>query len=137
MRGAEFDGFTHQSQQMFLSAPYTITTQSDRMGYRLAGQPLQLDEKFDLLSEAVTYGTIQIPPSGQPIILMADCQTTGGYPKIGQVISADLPRLAQMPLNHNICFVEVSLQQAERALFSMEQLIATVALSIQLKAQRS
>lgn len=135
MRGSEFERFTQHSQQALFSAPYTITTQSDRMGYRLQGQALHVQQKFDLLSEAVTYGTIQIPPNGQPIILMADRQTTGGYPKIAQVISADLPRLAQMPLQQDIFFTEVSLQQAEAAFFLLEQRIATIAQSIRLKVQ--
>lgn len=135
MHGSEFNRFRPESQRTFFSNPYTITMQSDRMGYRLEGTPLELVEKFDLLSEAVTYGTIQIPPSGQPIILMADRQTTGGYPKIGQVITADLPRLAQMPLNTAIHFTDATLDEAESALFSLEKTIASMALGIRLKAQ--
>ncbi|MGM9949819.1 MAG: biotin-dependent carboxyltransferase family protein [Lysinibacillus sp.] len=135
MHGSEYRRFTPESQHAFFSSPYKITTHSDRMGYRLEGEPLHLSEKFDLLSEGVTYGTVQVPSSGQPIILMADRQTTGGYPKIGQVISADLPRLSQMQPNADIHFTEVSLEQAEAALFEMEKAIAVMALGIRLKAR--
>lgn len=90
LHGAEFERFDTDSQQAFFSKPYKLTTQADRMGYRLDGESLSLSEKFELLSEGVTYGTIQVPSNGQPIILMADRQTTGGYPKIGQVVSVDL-----------------------------------------------
>lgn len=135
MPGSEFNRFKPESQHTFFSTPYKVTTQSDRMGYRLEGEPLYLLEKFDLLSEGVTYGTIQVPSSGQPIILMADRQTTGGYPKIGQVISADLPRLSQMQPNAEIHFTEVTLEQAEAALFAIEKIITDIALSIRLKAQ--
>jgi antagonist of KipI len=135
MHGSEFSRFSSESRHALFSHHYKITTQSDRMGYRLEGEPLHLSAKFDLLSEGVTYGTIQVPPSGQPIILMADRQTTGGYPKIGQVISADLPRLAQMQPNTEISFSEISLEQAETALFETEKIIADMALSIRLKAR--
>ena len=135
MHGSEFLRFRPESRHAFFSTPYKITTHSDRMGYRLEGEPLQLSEKFDLLSEGVTYGTIQVPSSGQPIILMADRQTTGGYPKIGQVISADLPRLAQIQPNTEILFAEVTLEQAEVALFETEKIIADIALGIRLKAR--
>lgn len=136
IHGSEFHRFRPESWHAFFSTRYKITTHSDRMGYRLEGEPLQLSEKFDLLSEGVTYGTIQVPSSGQPIILMADRQTTGGYPKIGQVISADLPRLAQIQPNTEILFVEVTLEQAEAALFETEKIIADIALGIRLKARQ-
>lgn len=135
MPGSEFHRFSNDSRHAFFSTRYKITTQSDRMGYRLEGVPVHVSETFDLLSEGVTYGTIQVPSSGQPIILMADRQTTGGYPKIGQIITADLPRLAQMQPNTNILFTEVSLEQAEDALFEMEKTMADIKLSIRLKAQ--
>ena len=73
--------------------PYTITAQSDRMGYRLSGTPpIIRTAVWKRISEPVTFGSIQVPADGNPIILMADRQTTGGYPKIAQVIQADLPR---------------------------------------------
>ena len=75
------------------------------MGYRLAGAELKRTQKSDLLSHAVLPGTIQVPPNGQPIVLMSDAQTTGGYPKIGAVIQADLWKLAQVRLNAAIRFI--------------------------------
>ncbi|WP_251033417.1 biotin-dependent carboxyltransferase family protein [Bacillus sp. ISL-75] len=134
LRGAEFERFDTASQQTFLSNRYTLTTQADRMGYRLEGESLKLSEKFELLSEGVTYGTIQVPSNGKPIILMADRQTTGGYPKIGQVISVDLPCLAQMQPNANMEFKEVSLEQAEIELIMQEQMLRELALGIRFKA---
>ena len=86
-----------------------------------------------MLSEGVTYGTIQVPPNGQPIILMADRQTTGGYPKIGQVISADLPSLAQLRPGATIQFKEVSLEEAEKELLRNERIIQEIKMAINLK----
>ena len=97
MKGTEYETFTGESKASLINSTFTVTKDADRMGYRLEGeQTLSTKEKFDLLSEAVTFGTIQVPPGGHPIILMADRQTTGGYPKIAQVISVDLPKLAQL-----------------------------------------
>lgn len=131
--GTEFERFDKASQQQFVQQTYTLTTEADRMGYRLAGVPLTLREPFSLLSEGVTYGTIQVPPSGQPIILMADCQTTGGYPKIGQVISADLPKLAQLQPNAAIQFKQVTVAEAEQAFFEKKQIIQATERAIRLK----
>jgi antagonist of KipI len=134
IQGAEFERFDRASQQAFFSKRYTLTTQADRMGYRLEGESLRLSEKFELLSEGVTYGTIQVPSNGQPIILMVDRQTTGGYPKIGQVISVDLPCLAQMQPNAEIHFKEVSLETAELELIKQEQLLHKLSMGIRFKA---
>ena len=133
LKGTEFDRFDEKSQQALFNASYTLTTNSDRMGSRLEGPALSLRENFELLSEGVTYGTIQVPPNGQPIILMADRQTTGGYPKIGQVITADLPSLAQLRPGATIQFKEVSLEQAEKELLRNERIIQEIKMAINLK----
>jgi antagonist of KipI len=133
LKGTEFNRFDKNSQQMLFNEPYTITTQADRMGYRLEGPVLSLAEPFELLSESVTYGTIQVPPNGQPIILMADRQTTGGYPKISQIISADLPSLAQLQPTSTIQFKEVTHEQAEMELLKKEQVIDEIKMAIQFK----
>ncbi|MFS0687984.1 biotin-dependent carboxyltransferase family protein [Sporosarcina sp. 179-K 8C2 HS] len=130
IRGTEFDRFDKNSQRTLFNEPYTLTTQADRMGYRFEGPPLSLAEQFELLSEGVTYGTIQVPSSGQPIILMADRQTTGGYPKIGQVITADLPCLAQLQPTAKIRFKEVSLEEAENELLKNERIIEKIKIGI-------
>ncbi|MFJ7952020.1 biotin-dependent carboxyltransferase family protein [Lysinibacillus sp. NPDC096418] len=133
IRGSEYDRFDEDSFKKFFSTPYTISTHSDRMGYRLEGEDIHLKEPFELLSEGVTFGTIQVPSSGQPIILMADRQTTGGYPKIGQVISADLPSLAQMQANGQVYFKEVTLEEAQWALIHQEKEINELAFGLRLK----
>ncbi len=133
IRGSEYERFDKESIKDFLSTPYTITTQADRMGYRLEGKQIHLKEQFELLSEGVTYGTIQVPANGQPIILMADRQTTGGYPKIGQVISADLPSLAQMQATDKIYFKEVTLKEAQMALIHQEKQLKKLAYGLLLK----
>ncbi|SDN04488.1 antagonist of KipI [Psychrobacillus sp. OK028] len=133
IKGTEFDRFDLESQHKLWMEIFTVSIQSDRMGYRLEGTSLSLSEKFELLSEGVTFGTIQIPPSGQPIILMADRQTTGGYPKIGQVISADLPTLAQLQPTATIQFKEVTLEEAEHAFIQNERKINLIKKAINYK----
>jgi antagonist of KipI len=93
--GPQVDHFTEESLKMFLSSPYRVSTTSDRMGYRLEGGHLDQRGHADLISEGMNVGSIQIPADGQPIVMMADSATTGGYPKIASVIRADLPLLAQ------------------------------------------
>jgi antagonist of KipI len=105
------------------------------MGYRLEGPTLSLSEKFELLSEGVTFGTIQVPANGSPIILMADCQTTGGYPKIGQIISADLPSLAQLQPTATIHFKVVSLEEAENELLKKERFINEIKMGIRFEGK--
>lgn len=113
LRGAQFDWFDTASQQAFFAEEFTVTTQSDRMGYRLAGPHLALTTDREMLSEAVTAGTIQVPPAGQPIVLMADRQTTGGYPKIADVATVDLSALAQARPGDKIRFQETSIEAAQ------------------------
>lgn len=122
LMGTEWHQFTAPAQQSFLQQPYTISLEADRMGYRLEGEvPLETTDSVQLLSEAVTFGTIQVPSNGQPILLMADHQTTGGYKKIAQVIAADLPYLAQLGPKETISFELVTLPQAEQAYIKFEQ----------------
>ncbi|MFC5591966.1 biotin-dependent carboxyltransferase family protein [Sporosarcina soli] len=133
LKGTEFDRFDRASQLALFEGTYTLTSSSDRMGSRLEGPVLSLSETFELLSEGVTYGTIQIPPNGQPIILMADRQTTGGYPKIGQVMTADLPSLAQLRPGAKIRFKEASLEQAENEYMNKERIIQKIKTGVHLK----
>ncbi|MDF2723627.1 MAG: hypothetical protein K0Q59_3302 [Paenibacillus sp.] len=111
--GAQREHFSEDSVAAFAAEPYRVTPQSDRMGYRLGGPSLRLKHIGELLSEAVTFGTVQVPPDGQPIVLMADRQTTGGYAKIAQVITADLPLVAQTPVGGTLRFRFVPLQEAQ------------------------
>jgi len=133
LKGSEYERFDEASKQKLVNNPYTISPQADRMGYQLKGEKLCLTKHFELLSEAVTYGTIQVPADGMPIILMADRQTTGGYPKIAQVISADLPKLAQMQPHQKIIFKIVSQKKAERELLIQEEKLKQLTIGIQTK----
>ncbi len=132
-RGNQFEQFTANSQQQFLDSAFQVKTQSDRMGYRLAGPILALANPLEMISEAVTFGTVQVPPDGNPIILLADRQTAGGYPKIAQVAIADLPSIAQARPGNNIRFQEISLETAERLYLKKENDIQQIKTAIRLK----
>lgn len=119
VRGKEASLFTANSWLRLLSQSFLVTSQSDRMGYRLSSEPkleLEADLSYEMISEAVVGGTLQVPPSGQPILLMADCQTTGGYPRIGHVITADLPLVAQVKPGGKLYFKEVTHREAQEQL---------------------
>lgn len=92
---SEYRYFSEESQERFWQSAFVLQSQSDRMGYRLKGEALHLGESLEMLSHAIPIGTIQVPPDGQPIVLMRDAQTTGGYAKIGCVLESELGRLAQ------------------------------------------
>jgi biotin-dependent carboxylase-like uncharacterized protein len=116
LRGPEYDSFADSAHEALWSEEWRVTPQSNRMGYRLSGPALVRESPSELPSHAVLPGTIQVPPNGQPIVLMSDAQTTGGYPRIGAVIRADLWRLAQVRLNGTIRFVPST---TEEALFAL------------------
>jgi antagonist of KipI len=109
-----------ESRERLWSAEFRVGAQSDRMGYRLESVPLELSEPRELLSEAVAFGTVQLPPGGNPIVLMADRQTTGGYPRIGQVATVDLPLLAQLKAGDRVRFRPISLDEAQRLYLARE-----------------
>lgn len=133
--GSEFNYFNKVSQNRLFTHQYKITPNSNRMGYQLHGANLSLENDFELLSEGVTFGTIQVPASGKPIILMADRQTTGGYPKIGEVISVDLPRLAQCKPGDHITFSPVPIHVAENKLIEREEDLQRLQLFMKRKIQ--
>ncbi|AMP03495.1 allophanate hydrolase subunit 2 family protein [Collimonas pratensis] len=101
---------------------FRISPSSDRMGYRLEGEALHLIQPLELQSEAVSFGTVQVPPDGQPIVLMADRQTTGGYPRIANVAAVDLPRLAQGMAGERIQFEWITLEEAQRLIVEQSQI---------------
>ena len=103
--GSEWFWLTKEAQESFQNNWYQISNEADRMGYRLASGKLELKTEEQLISSAVSFGTVQMLPSGQLIILMADHQTTGGYPRIAHIISAHLPILAQKKPNDVVKFV--------------------------------
>ncbi len=120
MAGAEFELLTEQSQANFLEENFIITQNSDRMGFRLRGASLQLQKLKEIVSSAVNFGTIQLLPDGQMIVLMADHQTSGGYPRIANVISTDLPPLAQLGTNDKVAFHLISIEEAENLFVKFE-----------------
>jgi antagonist of KipI len=119
--GVEFENLTALSEQNLLKKSFKISNQSDRMGFRLEGEPLHLLDSQELISSAVNFGTIQLLPNGQMIILMADHQTTGGYPRIAHVVSSDLPLLAQLNPNDKVAFHLISHEHAEEILLQNER----------------
>lgn len=112
--GNQFEDFDDSSRDSLFKQRFSVTPQSDRMGYRISGTPLTLKSPKEYISEAVTMGTVQVPADGQPIILMADRQTHGGYPKIAQSASVDIPVVAQIPPGGSIRFSEISLRESEQ-----------------------
>ncbi|MGG3279397.1 biotin-dependent carboxyltransferase family protein [Paenibacillus solani] len=114
LKGRQYDDFAELSQQALFDECFTVTPQSDRMGYRLSGPTLRVSHSNEYISEPVALGTVQVPADGQLIILMADRQTLGGYPKIAQIASVDVPLLAQLPAGGRIRFKEISLPEAEQ-----------------------
>ena len=113
---------TPDSAERMWSTEFRVGAQSDRMGYRLESgdSPLVLGAPCEILSEAVAFGTVQLPPGGNPIVLMADRQTTGGYPRIGEVASVDLPLVAQLKAGDRLRFRPVSLDEAQRLYLARE-----------------
>lgn len=107
-----FNSLSNENKQIFFNQKYKISAQSNRMACKLEGMPLIEIESKELISSSVTFGTIQLLPNGYPLVLMADAQTTGGYPVLGFVIIVDLPILAQLSPNKSFSFNEVSLDFA-------------------------
>ncbi len=120
IRGAQADEFG----AALFETEFKISAQSDRMGLRLTGAKLMRTSVEELVSSAVAPGTVQVPPDGHPIVLMADAQTIGGYPQAAHVISADLPLMAQLRPGDAVRFAEVTLVEAQRLAFAAEHTLA-------------
>jgi Allophanate hydrolase subunit 2 len=129
IRGNEWDQLEEQCRIELLENNFIIHPHSDRMGYRLKGVPLVRNEKTELVSSGVHFGTMQLLPDGQLIVLMADHQTAGGYPRIGHVISAHFPKLAQLRPSDCIHFTLVDIAMAEELLMAMQQELNILQLS--------
>lgn len=112
---AQYDDFEEEARQRFFSELWQVTQETNRMGMRLSGAELKLLCPLELLSHGILPGTVQVPPSGQPIIQMAEANTCGGYPKIANVIEADLSLLAQAPVGSKLRFLEIDLAGAIEA----------------------
>lgn len=135
VKGPEYDLFSAASQHDFWQQEFVVTPASDRMGYRLRGTggALALTQPAELLSSAVPFGTVQVPADGNPIVLLADHQTTGGYPRIAQVITADFSQLAQVPPGGKFRFQEVSLAEAQQLFCQQELNIKQLKQALRLK----
>jgi len=121
IKGPEYELFSPQSQQSFFEQEFQLTNESDRMGYRLQGPALELNRPQEMISSAVAFGTVQVTSNGDSIVLMADHQTTGGYPRIVQVITTDFSKLAQLQSGQKIRFELITLAAAHAALQHREQ----------------
>ena len=121
IRGIDWERFNASTLQRFTNHEFSVSPDSDRMGVRLDGPELKREDEIDLISEAVAPGTIQVPPSGKPILLLGDCQTIGGYPKMAHVITVDLGIAAQLRAGDRVRFSEVTLQDAHRLLMERER----------------
>ena len=116
--GPQDDMFTDQGVNTFLTETYTVTPEFDRMGCRLDGAAIQHKDTGDIISDGIAFGAIQVPSAGTPIIMLADRQTTGGYTKIANVITADFRILGQLKAGDKVRFEKVSIQQAQDALLT-------------------
>lgn len=130
--GPDFNLLKEESQRDLLMNVFLISNQSNRMGYRLFGPELKRENNNDILSDSVAFGTVQLLPSGQLICLMADSQTTGGYPRIAKVIEPDLSLLAQMGPNSSFRFELISLEKAEKLYLQNESYFRKLEISYNL-----
>jgi antagonist of KipI len=121
VRGADWERFPEEALHAITNEEFRVGPDSDRMGVRLEGPALMRTDPSDLLSEAVVPGTLQVPPNGHPILLLGDCQTIGGYPKIAHVITVDAPAAVQLQPGDPVRFAEVSLGEAQRLLVERER----------------
>jgi biotin-dependent carboxylase-like uncharacterized protein len=130
IRGPQFGHFTAKGQQDFFDQAFTVGRQIDRMGYRLSGHSIEHASDANIISEPVVPGCIQVPADGMPIVLMADCGTVGGYPKIATVISVDLGQVAQLAPGTDFIFEEVSVAEAQNLLREQNALLRQLADSV-------
>jgi antagonist of KipI len=124
--GPQDDMLGEGALPLFLSSAYEVTSRSDRAGYHLKGPALTFRGSADILSEAVAFGSVQVPADGKPILLLADRQATGGYAKIATVVSADLPKVAQTRPGGSIRFRAVDLEEAQASAVRLERLLSTL-----------
>lgn len=135
MPGRQYALFNEASRTRIFEDTFTVSANSDRMGYRLEGPPLALEKQEELISEAVAFGSVQVPADGNPIVLLADRQTTGGYPKIGQVASVDLPLISQLKPGESLKFRHISADDAQQLYIEQEQQIRQLKIAIQMKRE--
>jgi biotin-dependent carboxylase-like uncharacterized protein len=128
--GPQREWFPEAAQKIFYESPYRVAEESNRMGIRLEGAPIPAPSGGEMISEGVSLGAIQVPESGKPIILFVEQQTTGGYPKIANVISADLPSVGQLRPRDEIRFELVNFETARSLLIEHEKLMSSPGLIV-------
>ena len=111
--GPQDDCFTEEGISTFLGSAYTISNEYDRMGCRMEGPVIAHKNGGDIITDGISFGAVQVPSHGNPIVMMADHQTTGGYTKIACVISVDLPELAQCMPGHTVRFKKIGIEEAQ------------------------
>jgi len=124
-QGPQWDMFSDSAKRLFFEQTYRVTEAADRTGIRLEGIPLELTHDRDMLTEGVALGAVQIPRDGKPIVLFVEQQTTGGYPKIANIIGADLYRVGQLQTHHEVHFELVSLEAARALLLRLEEYLTS------------
>jgi allophanate hydrolase subunit 2 len=129
-RGAQQEWFGPDAFEVLFSSSYSISDQSDRTGLRLKGEPIRPREQSQLLTDGIPLGAMQVPQDGQPIILFVDQQTTGGYPKIANVIMADMHHVGQLRPHEQVRFQEVSIPQAITLLKEQERWLENAFVSL-------
>ena len=134
--GPQDDMFTEQGVATFLSATYTVTPQTDRMGCRLDGEIIGHVKDGNIISDGIAFGAVQVPSEGKPIIMLADRQTVGGYTKIATVISADLPIIAQAKPGEKIRFAKISISAAQQAYLADKRWLAALKAALALPSAR-
>jgi len=132
LRGPEWGWFTKEATDLWRAHSFRISAASNRMGFRLSGTPLSTEHPVHMLSTSVMPGTVQVTPDGTPLLLMADAQTTGGYPRIAQVIEADLAVCAQLRPGADLRFREVDLEEALQAFLVQNRFIHDIQASVRI-----
>ncbi|WP_225931516.1 hypothetical protein [Leptolyngbya sp. 7M] len=133
IKGPEFSRLSENAARELFDQQFTISPDSNRMGFRLKGQTISILDTTEMLSSGVTFGTVQLLPNGQLVVLMADHQTTGGYPRILQVCSVDLPLLAQLGTGDKIHFHPIELAEAEQLAIDLQHNIKRLRVATELR----
>ncbi len=128
--GRHYDRFTAKAQDALYESSWRVSPDSNRIGFRLTGPKLETDGKLEIISEPTCLGTVQVPANGTPIVLMADHQTTGGYPKIAEMASVDIPAFAQLAPGEELRFTRCTLEQARERRIAARSVLAAVIRSI-------
>jgi antagonist of KipI len=131
--GAEWAHFSEEAHAALLSEAFTVTPDANRMGARLTGPPLPLAREEEMLSAGVAPGTLQVPPNGHPILLLADAQTIGGYPKLAHVATVDLPLAAQLRPGDAVRFTELTVREAHELMRERERHLARFKIGLSLR----